>query len=444
MIKRIGQTIPRLVSYLTLIRIWICAVISGEIRRTARVSDLPFQMGLFCSHQSRTSGNSDDSQRRPTGGELRISVMTLVQSHGAPIIQSIVAFTLLAVGVLVTGSQTSCKDNGIGSGAYGRYDLCYVKLIDNSWQVVSVDKASGRLINISNNPSGNDNPAYSPDGNQIAFTYHNPVGGTDIYLYRRVDNALSNLTPGSEYSAEIQFWVNNDEILFHYHKLGDTSKTYLHSLSTGYNRKVLDFLAKIYFLSDGDRFVYQPDGTDEYKTLYCSSLSGGQREALLDLSLVGEEYTSSFDFDPIRRRVLLLVAQRPRITNVLAEFDLTTKELKILSTADSGWSYLKPTYSSDCSKIACVARNYDSQCSSLILFDRISGGRTELITLRSEQAWLSLYKNAFSLDGRYLVYSKNVNQGGGQVYWESELFVYDLATGSNTFVDRGISPAWEP
>ena len=358
--------------------------------------------------------------------------------------RSAFASTLYSLCFLTVGSQIACKDNGMSSELDSRYGLCYVKLINDSWQVVAFDEASGQLTNISNNSGEGDNPAYSPDGNQIAFTYHNSVGGTDIYLFRRMDNTLTNATPGSEYSAENPQWLSDKEILFDYHKLGENSKMFLLDLETGNIKKLLDFPAKMYFCADRDEFVYQPEGTDDYRIVYRSSLSGAQREILLDLSSIGGEYTSSFDFDPIQRKLLLLIAQTPRITNVLAEFDLRTRLVSIVSKADSGWIYLKPAYSSDYSRMACVTRNYDSQSSSVMLFDKKGGDRTELVVLRSEQAWLSLYDNVFSPDNRYLVYSKNVQQGGDQFHWISELFVYDFATRRNIFVDSGISPTWKP
>jgi hypothetical protein len=330
-------------------------------------------------------------------------------------------------------------DNPISSKLQNyKCELCYVKLINNNWEVVLY--SNGFTKNISNNPKSDDMPSCSPNGNYIAWTYYNPIGGTDIYLYDIYKDSSYNITPGTEYSADSPIWLNNSKIIYNYQKLGaidDSGEngTYIIDIENGNNKQILNKVGKIFFCNNEIDFFYNLDGI-----IYKTNINGDYKEAILDLETIGKNYTNIYDFDPIREKLLILIAQTPQITNILAEYDVNTKTIDTISTAETGYVYLYPKYSNDHSKIAALSRNYDSDISKIILLK--GGNKKELVILQSDKEWLHLYKNIFSSDDQKIIYSKNIQMDGEAFYWYSDLYLFNLSNNQNTFIDRGMNPVW--
>lgn len=338
----------------------------------------------------------------------------------------------------------SCNENVIQVDEIGADALCFVKLINDNWEVVLY--SNGFIKNISNNPKSDDMPNCSPNGNYIAFTHYNPIGGTDIYLYDIHKDSLYNITPGTDYSAMSPIWLNNNQIIYNYQKLGvinDSSENgiYIIDIESGNNRKILYAKGKKFFCSDGNDFFYHPEGTDD-NIIYKSNLNGDYNETILDLKTIGENYTNIYDYDPFREKLLLLIAQTPQTTNIIAEYDVNTRTIDTVSTTETGYVYLHPKYSNNFSKIIALSRNYDSNISKIILFE--GDNKRELLALQSDNEWLNLYNYVFSSDDQKIIYSKNIRMEGEFFYWYSDLYVYDLTPNQNTLIDRGINPIWLP
>ena len=274
------------------------------------------------------------------------------------------AFALIA-GIVISGM--SCKDKGTNPGdpvSSGKYSLCYVKLIDDNWEVVIRD--DGIVKNISNSATEDNYPVLSPNGNYIAYTH----GGTDIFLYDVQNGTSFNITPGIDYFASLPSWLDDSKIIYVHRGTDGANKTYIMDMIGTNNRQILNCSAKIYFCSNENDFIYNPKdvGRTDMNIIYKTNLNASYNEAILDLDAIGEEYTGLYGYDPYREKLLLLVAQTPRIRNIIAEYDVNTKTLDTISVAESGYVYLEPQYSTDYTKIAAHTRNYDTNVSQIVLF----------------------------------------------------------------------------
>jgi hypothetical protein len=160
------------------------------------------------------------------------------------------------------------------------------------------------------------------------------------------------------------------------------------------------------------------------------------------VSTIGQEYTNVYDYDPSRGKLLILIAQTPRTTNMISEFDVNTRDLVTIGVADTGFVLLTPRYSRDFTRIIARARNTNSFTSKIVLYSH--GVPRDLVTLQDSNSWLALYSQVFSANDQYIVYSTNTNMGGDSFYWYSQLYVLNLASGQIGYVDMGSSPTWKP
>jgi Tol biopolymer transport system component len=314
------------------------------------------------------------------------------------------------------------------------YDLCYVKLINDNWEVVLNNK--GSIKNLSNNPMEDNSPAISPNRKYIAFSHLN-FEGSDIYLYDIYRDSVFNITHYLDtlagYSPQ---WVNNNKIVYAYHRIGENEKTYVIDINTNEKKEILNFSANLFFCKNENDFFYIAD-----YTIYKTNIDGTYNEPVLNLKEIGEEYTTVFDFEPLREKLLLLIAQTPRTTNIIAEYDVNTRKIDTISVAEPGYLYFTPTYSNDYSKIAALSKTYDYHTSKIILFE--GKNKRELITLQNNKSWFYLYKYAFSSDDQKVIYAvETLMEGNDTPYWYSDLYVYNLSTGQNTYIDKGVNPVW--
>jgi len=208
-------------------------------------------------------------------------------------------------------------------------------------------------------------------------------------------------------------------------------------------RVIIDSKADVFFYNDSYNFIFSPVGTYSIdKHIYRSNIDRTESEFLLDLDLIGEEYTKMFDFNPNAENLLLLIADTPRKTNIIAEYNVQKQELDTLSIADSGWVYLRPQYSNDYAKIAFIERNYDKDISNIVILE--NGIKKELVT--DEDEWIDFHPMKFSPKDNYLAYSKNINQEGDWVWWKSYLHIVNINTGEIKFIDgdKAVRPQWNP
>lgn len=340
--------------------------------------------------------------------------------------------------LLFTTLTVRCENPLQSESIISKENLCYVKSINNNWEIVI---NNGHYVkNISNNILEDNDPACSPNGRYVAYTHLNSTYGSEIFLFDSQKDTSYSITQKLDYSARSPSWLNDSTVVYQYHKIGENVKTFITDINGSFNRQILDFSARMFFCKNENDFYYSPTGTDEYKFIYKTNLNGTYNNIILDLQTVGKEYTGVYDYDPHREKLLLLIAQNPRATNTIAEYDIITKKIDTLSTTDTGYVYLYPKYSHNFSKIITLSRNYDSNISRIILLDK--SNLSELLTLNSDREWLQINKYVFSPDNNKLVFSKYYLVEGEFYSWYSEIYVYNLLTKISTYIDQGINPIW--
>ena len=350
--------------------------------------------------------------------------------------------------IFILASYNGCENSQIpiNNGENVEYELCYKKLINDNWEIVLNSIDGNSPINISNNVKEDSDPAWSPDGRYIAFTYFNPIGGTDVYLYDIELDSLINLTPGLDYSARSPLWVPDGErIIFSRHIIGEPTYKYIMD-KDGSNKRILSAFqgGDIYFCTDSYHFIYGPVETDTQtgKNVYKTNLDGTLNELLLDLSTIGEEYTNIYDFNPIHEELLILIAETPRITTILANYNLLTKEIDNLSIVEPDWIYLRPKYSPDYSQIAFIEMSMEESISKIAVLKE--GMKEQVVRLDTEGEYIDFHPLAFSPGDEYLAYSKNIHQPGEMVWWKSYLYLVDIESKEYYYVDEGMDPQWNP
>lgn len=346
----------------------------------------------------------------------------------------------------VTSEDTALEKNMVLS----QYAICYNNVIDwgepysLDWEILITDINGDSVKNISNHPKEDDySPAWSPDGRYVAYRRDKPIGGCDIYLYDILCDSRINLTydlEGNE-SASQPEWTPDSEEIVYCHRINGINYTYIMNKDGSGKRKLLDFFDNRYmfFYSDSYHFIYMKN----YR-IYKTDIDGTSNEILVDLSTIGEHDVWLYDFNPNTEELLFLIAETPRITNILLVYSIQNQMMDTLSIADSIWIYLRPRYSTDYSKIAFIKANYTKNIFKIVLFE--NGIEKDLVYLTDKYEWVDYHPMVFSPKDNYIAYSKNMNQEGDLVWWKSYLHIVNINTNEIKFIDRdsAVDPQWNP
>lgn len=337
----------------------------------------------------------------------------------------------------------SCKDKSINPiiTEKGHFSLCYEKQDQTTshFQIYLNNLSGTQPKDISNNTLHDDEyPAWSPDGNYIAFSRMYPSGDY-VCLYSVKKDTITYFNADS-IAAIFEMWTPDNRIVYGIGGLGEWI-----SNVDGTNNHQLKYNPS-FFYNDSYNYITIPPNS---YYVYLSNTDGNSYEFLLDLKTIGKNYVKVTDLDPITNQLLILADPTPQITNLLVTYDINSKKLDTVSVADSNWIYvLMPKFSHNYSKIAAVEVNYNEGIYRLVIFNISKHSKTTLIEFPAKNSdgnsqFVDSSPLAFSPDDEYLAFIKNITKPSTFVSWNSYLYIVNLTTKETTYIDDEVAfPSW--
>jgi hypothetical protein len=329
---------------------------------------------------------------------------------------------------------------------YGRIDTLYLPQNESSylsWELHG-NNANGTNSKCISNYMMKDNggAAWSPDGRYISYINWS----THLYLYDVFKDTLIGVILSSDEICAKAFWSpDSKKIVCAYQNPSKSMPvgTYIMDID-GSNKRKLKYDVT-YFYKDGYHTLYLIMNSN-IDSLFLSNLDGTQNEFIVNFNDFVSTYTggvSVCDFDPDSNE-LLLVFDDPStaLPNFIARYNITQRRLDTIAVSDSSWKYYRPKYSNDFKKIAVAEVNYDTHTYKISIFE--DGVKSTLLEFNEPLAFLDFRPFSFSSDNKYLAFAKNIRVSPTDYWWNSYLYVIELESKQQNYIDLGVSPIWNP
>ncbi|PIQ09861.1 MAG: hypothetical protein COW71_04735 [Ignavibacteriales bacterium CG18_big_fil_WC_8_21_14_2_50_31_20] len=331
----------------------------------------------------------------------------------------------------------SCSDGINNPLLTSQNSLCYVKQMENyKWEVFTNNMSGSNPINISNHENNDENPVWSPNGKYILYKHSNNHGNRIANVYNLEKNTIISVTSDSgEVGIDGCKWLPNGKIFILYRtSYYDPYSVFIVNPdgSKKIKMRTLSFGARTYFYQDSYNFLYEIDSK-----VYKTNLDNSYEEYLFDLE---SERLTIRDFNPLTGILLLNTYTDARYGNSIVEYNIETKQSKIIVTAEKPFVVSQQRYSKDYTKVAFLETNtngYDEHY--LSIFE--NGAKKRIVKLVDNE-WFDSNPMEFSHDGNYIAFAKNINVDADWISWKSELYIVDINTEKLYFIDEGHSPSW--
>ena len=352
--------------------------------------------------------------------------------------ESFIVVIILSIAVLICCNDgVSCPEKNCSN------KICYVKFVNNNWEIYTNNISGSNAQNISNDSNDDEYPQWSPNGRYIVFRHSISMYGPLIYIYDLENKTYTNLTSDGGLADSQPKWAPNSKVYFAYQKpIGSTAAIYLMNPDGSDKRKILNFSStQIFFYPDSYNFLYVVDYTKVYK----SNIDNTINEFLFDFKQTSSIYIirGINDFNPYTEEFLVSPQTSSGLASI-ALFNIKTNNLDILYTAEEGDILSQLKFSNDYSKIALIEIKANQENYLSVLENSEKKRFVKTVGSMVSGEWLDFNPMQFSPDNKYIAFSKNISGNGSGISWKSYLYVVDITTGELNNIDDGYNPSWNP
>lgn len=321
--------------------------------------------------------------------------------------------------------------------------LCYEKSYNNNWEIFTNNIDGTNPQNISNYTYDDEYPQWSPDGRYIVYSRRLLNDICEVVVYDSKTKTNTNLTNDSVDAGLTPQWTSNGKIFYYArssYNVYDPGAMYIMNSDGSNRRKILDTSATIYFYVDSYTFLYII-GTEVYKT----NIDNTYNTLFFELPSSGSDNSITIrDFNPLTEEFLVNTSNVSGSYSAIATYNVETKQLTPLITAEDGYAFYFPKYSKDYTKIAFVEHS-NSIGEYLSIFESGSKRRLVYLPKSSPQVNFSYNPMEFSPDGKYLAFSEQIWHTGQWVSFSTPLYIVNLTNlALHKLEDEAHHPSWNP